>query len=74
MSTESKKMRADEAAAYLCLAQSTLAKLRCYGGGPAFSKVGARRVIYDRSDLDEWLSGRLFRSTSEYPSRGSQGL
>ncbi len=60
-------MRADEAAAYLRLAQSTLAKLRCYGGGPVFAKAGGRRVIYDKSDLDAWLESRLFRSTSEYP-------
>lgn len=72
MTVQSQNMRADEAASYLRLAQSTLAKLRCYGGGPAFSKAGARRVVYTKSDLDDWLAGRLFRSTSEYLPRAGR--
>ncbi len=62
----SKKMRSPEAAAYLRMAESTLAKLRCYGGGPRFAKVGPRLVIYDRADLDAYLADRMCRSTSEY--------
>jgi predicted DNA-binding transcriptional regulator AlpA len=61
-----KKMRSPEAAAYLRMAESTLAKLRCYGGGPRYSKVGPRLVIYDRADLDAYLADRMCRSTSEY--------
>jgi hypothetical protein len=61
-----KKMRSPEAAAYLRMAESTLAKLRCYGGGPRFAKVGPRLVIYDRADLDAYLADRMCRSTSEY--------
>lgn len=49
------KMRSMEAAEYLRIAPSTLAKLRCYGGGPRFSKAGKRIVIYERRDLDRWL-------------------
>ena len=60
------KMRAPEAAKYLKVAESTLAKLRCYGGGPRFAKAGRRLVIYDRADLDAWLTNRTCRSTSEY--------
>lgn len=46
---------------------STLEKLRVYGGGPRFAKVGARggRVVYRISDLDEWLASRIVSSTSE---------
>jgi hypothetical protein len=29
-------------------------KMRLYGGGPPFVKIG-RRVVYDPSDLDRWL-------------------
>jgi predicted DNA-binding transcriptional regulator AlpA len=60
------KMRSPEAAAYLRMAVSTLTKLRCRGGGPRFAKVGPRLVVYDRADLDAWLSSRMCGSTSEY--------
>ncbi len=68
--TEHSKLRAPEAASYLRIAVSTLAKLRCYGGGPRFAKAGPRLVIYDRADLDAWLAGRLCHSTSEYDANG----
>jgi predicted DNA-binding transcriptional regulator AlpA len=68
MSYPPSKMRASEAASYLRMATSTLAKLRCYGGGPRFAKAGARLVIYDRADLDDWLAERSCQCTSEYGS------
>ncbi len=68
--TEQSKLRAPEAARYLRIAVSTLAKLRCYGGGPRFAKAGPRLVIYDRADLDAWLASRLCNSTSEYEANG----
>ena len=60
------KMRVPQAAAYTRVAESTLAKLRCYGGGPRFAKLGPRLVVYDRADLDAWMSNRMCHSTSEY--------
>ena len=57
----------DEAAGgrrYTRIAVSTLAKLRCYGGGPPYSKVASRVVIYDKADLDTWLATQLRWSTS----------
>lgn len=62
-------LNASEAAEYLRLATSTLAKMRCYGGGPIFSKAGLRRVVYCKSDLDEWLALRSHHSTAEYSVR-----
>jgi hypothetical protein len=59
------KMRPREAAKYTRIAVSTLAKLRCYGGGPPFSKVASRIVIYDKGDLDVWLARELRGSTSD---------
>lgn len=58
--------RLDTAAAeqYTGLARQTLAKLRVYGGGPRYIKVG-RRVIYDTRDLDDWLDSRKRNSTSD---------
>ena len=49
------RMHAPEAAAYVGLAEATLANFRCQGGGPVFHKVG-RRIVYIKSDLDTWLS------------------
>jgi Helix-turn-helix domain len=54
----------EKAAKYLGLAKQTLAKCRCRGGGPAYLKLG-RKVVYRRLDLEEWLSTRRARSTSD---------
>ena len=53
-----------EAATFVGLSVPTLNKLRVYGGGPSFLKLG-RAVRYRRSDLDSWLTARVRRSTSE---------
>lgn len=54
---------ADEAAAYLNLSPSTLAKMRLAGTSPKFVKMG-RRVAYRREDLDAWVHERLKSSTA----------
>jgi hypothetical protein len=69
----SSKLRPAEAARYLRVAVSTLAKLRCYGGGPRFAKAGSRLVIYDRADLDAWLADRVCQSTAEYGAVRGRG-
>ncbi|UFI02150.1 helix-turn-helix transcriptional regulator [Roseibium aggregatum] len=56
-------IRADEAAAYLNLSPSTLAKMRLAGTSPKFVKMG-RRVAYRREDLDAWVNERLKSSTA----------
>lgn len=61
------KLNVDEAATYIGLSPSTLNKLRVFGGGPVFLKLG-RRVAYDVADLDTWLASKRRRSTSD---RGS---
>jgi hypothetical protein len=53
-----------EAAKYLGLAKATLAKCRCWGGGPPYLKLG-RKIAYRRFDLDEWLVARRARNTSD---------
>ena len=55
MNIQHNKLRPPEAAKYLGLAESTLAKLRMGRDGPAFHKLG-RAVVYDRADLDAWLA------------------
>jgi hypothetical protein len=56
------RMRTPEAARYVGLSQSTLARMRMRGDGPLYSK-GARIVVYDLRDLDDWLRARVRRST-----------
>ena len=72
MTNDHRKLRTSEAALYLRMAESTLAKLRCYGGGPRYSKAGPRLVIYDRADLEAWLKSRSCGSTSEYGTLGGE--
>ena len=61
---EHRKVSAPEAAQYLGISASTLSKLRVFGGGPKFHKLG-RRVVYDTRDLDGWFEARQRSSTSD---------
>ncbi|MEO0636635.1 MAG: helix-turn-helix domain-containing protein [Pseudomonadota bacterium] len=58
-------LTATEAAAYLSLSPSTLAKWRCYGSGPVFQKLG-KAVRYQRSALDAFMAENEKASTSDY--------
>lgn len=49
-----RNIRTQAAADYLGLSKSLLDKMRCYGSGPAYTKLG-RAVIYNTADLDAWL-------------------
>jgi excisionase family DNA binding protein len=55
-----------EAAEHLRVSKSYLDKLRVYGGGPKFLRLGKRKILYRKSDLDRWATERCFGSTSEY--------
>lgn len=57
-----------DAATYLGVAVSSLAKWRVLGTGPTFIKIGAA-VRYGFKDLEEWLELRSARSTSEISVR-----
>lgn len=54
-----------DAAKYLNLSKSTLAKMRLSGKSPRYVKLG-RKVAYRASDLDVWIEEQTFSSTSEY--------
>lgn len=56
-----------EAASYLGLSKSTTEKLRHFGGGPKYLKIG-HSVRYRRHDLDAWLGDRLIENTSQRPA------
>ena len=60
----SPRMSVHDAAAYVGISASTLNKLRVFGGGPRYLKLG-RRVAYDVRDLDTWLASKRRSSTSE---------
>lgn len=58
-----------EAAEYLKLSVSYLAKLAVVGGGPTMIRLG-KSVRYRRRDLDAWAARGACRSTSDAPARG----
>lgn len=53
-----------QAAGYLKLGESTLAKLFVSGDGPPAIKIG-RSVRYSSIDLNEWMSAKRRKSTSD---------
>lgn len=57
-------LRTNEAAEYCGSSASTFEKLRLFGGGPRYVKLG-RRVVYDQADLDAWLDANRRASTSD---------
>jgi len=59
-----------EAAEYLGLSASTLAKRAMTGDSPVMRKLG-RRVVYLRSDLDAWLDAHQRLSTSDTGRRNA---
>lgn len=58
-------LKPQQAAEFLGLSKQTLAKLRVYGGGPEYVKIG-RRVVYRRDALEVFLSDRARPHTSSY--------
>ena len=55
-----------QAADYLRVSKNHLDKLRVSGRGPPFARLGRRKVLYRRSDLDKWVDERIYGSTSQY--------
>ena len=53
-----------DAASFAGVSSAYLAKLRVSGGGPAFLKVHAHRVLYEVGDLRAFLASRRQQSTS----------
>ena len=64
-SQEPKLLRPPAAGKRVNLSESTLAKMRMRGDGPPYSKVGAKIVVYNTTDLDAWVASRRRRSTSD---------
>lgn len=49
------RLRAVEAARYLRVSRSTLAKWRMRGEGPPYHRCGPRIVYYFQEEIDQWL-------------------
>jgi predicted DNA-binding transcriptional regulator AlpA len=62
--SEHRRLRTADAGTYCGLSASTLNKLRVFGGGPKYLKLG-RTVVYDVTDLDAWLATKRRASTSD---------
>jgi excisionase family DNA binding protein len=52
-----RNIRVKEAAHYVGLSKSSLDKMRHFGGGPNYFKLG-RAVVYSTADLDAWMAAR----------------
>lgn len=63
-------LRTPQAAEFLGVSPATLAKWRVFGGGPRYKKLG-RVVVYDPTELREWLEARSRRSTSSNVREGN---
>jgi predicted DNA-binding transcriptional regulator AlpA len=66
-------LNARDAARFVGLSESTLAKLRLNGNGPPYCKLG-RRVVYRLADLEQWLQSRTTRDTSDADARFLKAL
>lgn len=67
----SERKRTPAAAKHLGISESKLVKMRVFGGGPEFIKIG-RAVVYDVEALDHWLAKqpRHERTAGEMVGRG----
>lgn len=61
---EEKLLTAEQAAAFLCVSESWLAKARLRGDGPRFLKIG-RSVRYGTAHLRDFVRSRTRNSTSD---------
>ena len=65
MDSENGLMRPLQAARYIGLANSTLAKMRLRGDGPTYVKAGPKIVLYCKADIDAWIESNRRSSTSD---------
>lgn len=74
MQCEPMYLTTKEAATFLRLSTSTLAKARCQRAGPPYRLAG-RRVLYRRDELIDWLDqnriGATHAAPGSEPGRGS---
>lgn len=54
-----------EAAALICYSPRALQNWRVRGGGPAYVKVSARSIRYQRRDVLKWIEDRKQLNTAQ---------
>lgn len=59
-----------EAAELLSVTKATLANWRWRGYGPSYLKIG-RRVVYLRTDLEEWSTGQRVEPVASWTKTAS---
>ncbi len=64
MNSQTTPLDTRAAASHIGMSKSSLEKLRVYGGGPRYMKLG-HLVRYRPTDLDVWMEERTISSTSE---------
>jgi hypothetical protein len=52
------------------LGRRTVQRWRGIGHGPAWCRLGARRVLYRLSDCEAWAASRTYRHRAEELARG----
>jgi predicted DNA-binding transcriptional regulator AlpA len=62
---QARVLRTPDAAKYLGLTGSTLEKMRLFGTGPRFVRIGTRAVGYTVDDLDAFIEAGRRGSTSD---------
>ena len=62
-----------EAASKLKVSRQALAKWRVAGDGPPFIRCGAK-ILYRRSDIEDWLNARTASSTTEADAKAMKML
>jgi hypothetical protein len=60
-----RRMRRRQAADYLGVSEGFLEKTACRGDGPAYLRLSARLVLYERAELDRWAAARRVTSSAE---------
>lgn len=60
------------AAAFLGHSPRTLQRRRIDGTGPAYRRLGPRRIVYSRADLVAYADANRFTSTSEETRKRKQ--
>lgn len=56
----------EQTAKMLNVSKPTLARWRYEGQGPPYVSLSRRKVAYRQSDLEEWVSNKVYLSTSQY--------
>jgi excisionase family DNA binding protein len=67
------RFRSKQAAQYIGVSESTLAKWRMRGEGPPFHRLGPRLVLYFKAEIDAWLASRVDVPETKRAARHSAG-